>query len=362
MNAMVTFPDRAGSVSWDLASPGGCYEISRQCSDERAATPAHPPEPRPLPGPGTATGRQCGHDREMETAAGAPGCLQSSPPHSQSPAPRTRAGAGGAAPGVVVGSGRRVAGPASESLPPTQPLGGVSGVGALAVAALGGLAAPGPAGARPLSGLSPGVLAPGCLLPAPPRWAPALSVSRHRPRHPAADGPSLRRAQGGQWGGLLGALPALLSLPRVPPPHRQRARVHAAGLSGPGHDHQRARFYAGLPPGADSAQSHQAPAPLDQRTGRTGREHVQSRNGSSVSLRRRRAIAASDVCLRTLLQRASPVQSHGRPNAASAHAPLVCQTTATGSPGPCAHVHNVVTLDNQPLTMSHLPFTMNNQP
>src|SRR5437867_1626998 len=241
MNAMVTFPDRAGSVSWDLASPGGRYEISRQCSDERATTPAHPPELRPLSGAGTATGRQCGHDREMDTAAGAPGCLQSSPPHSQSPAPRTRTGAGGAAPGVVVGSGRRVAGPASESLPPTQSLGGVSGVGALAVAARGGLAAPGPAGARPLSGLSPGVLAPGCLLPAPPRWAPALSVSRHRPR---------------------------------------------------------------------------------------------------------RAIAASDVCLRTLLQRASPVQSHGRPNAASAHAPLVCQTTATVSPGTCAHVHNVVTLDS----------------
>src|SRR5437867_6292432 len=139
MNAMVTFPDRAGSVSWDLASPGGRYEISRQCSDERATTPAHPPEPRPLSGAGTATGRQWGHDREMDTAAGAPGCLQASPPHSQSPAPRTRTGAGGAAPGVVVGSGRRVAGPASESLPPTQSLGGVSGVGALAVAARGGL-------------------------------------------------------------------------------------------------------------------------------------------------------------------------------------------------------------------------------
>src|SRR5438094_748466 len=243
MNAMVTFPDRAGSVSWDLPSPGGRYEVARQCPDGRATTPAQPPEPRPLSGAGTATGRQWGHDREMDTAAGAPGCLQASPPHSQSPAPRTRTGAGGAAPGVVVGSGRRVAGPASESLPPTQSLGGVSGVGALAVAARGGLAAPGP-------------------------------------------------------------------------------------------------------PCADSAQSHHAPAPLDQRTGRTGREHVQSRDGPSFSLRRRRAIAASDVCLRTLLQRASPVQSHGRPNAASAHAPLVCQTTATVSPGTCAHVHNVVTLDS----------------
>src|SRR5881296_3242734 len=183
MNAMVTFHDRTGSVSWDLASPGGRYEISRQCSDQHAATSTHPPEPRPLSGAGTTAGGPCRHDREMETAAGAPGCLQSSPAHSQSPAPRARAGAGDAAPGVVVGSGRRMAGPASESLPPTQSLGGVWGVGALAVASLGRLAAPGPAGARPLSGLSPGVLAPGCLLPAPPRWAPALSVSRHRPRH-----------------------------------------------------------------------------------------------------------------------------------------------------------------------------------
>lgn len=87
-------------------------------------------------------------------------------------------------------------------------------------------------------------------------------------------------------------------------------------------------------------------SPVDEWAGGTDRQHDQDRDGLPVPFRHGCATPLGALWLRTLLQRPSPVQGHGREDPAPTHAGVVRQATQAVPPGPYRAVHNVVKLDS----------------
>lgn len=184
---------------------------------------------------------------------------------------------------------------------------------------------------------------------ATPRWRPTISVRRHRSGDSPDDHAGRHGPEHGQCSRISGALSTLLSVPPVSGVDRQRAGVHAARLSWAqrrSHDHGPSVSPA-MPTQPHPAQSDQGLPPLDQWLGRTHRRHHQSRDRLSLAFQLHGNARRGALWVRTVLQRASTVQSHRGQDPRAIDAGLVSPCTQTISPTTVRSAHNVVTLDKK---------------
>lgn len=345
---MMTMNRRSDKLDRSTHQEGGLHHLSRQRADDHASAQADSPQPRLLSGPGPGAGRQCRYRREVAPAPRSHGSLQPTAPSAQRLAPRSGLVVELVAEGLVAGSGHGVAGLAPDRVPATQSLGGVSGTGPVATPSAPQPTAPPEPPPWAVPGLSPWLRTYRYLCAAASGRPASISVRCHQSGYPADDDADRLGTRYGQCRGLPGPLSAVLSLPPLSGADRQQAGVHVVRVARPewGPHHQGPSIHPALSAWPDPAQPHQGVSSLDQRLGRAHRRHHQSRTGLSVAFRVDRHVRRGPLWVRTIFQRASPLQSDGRQHTRTVDARMVSPITHTISPAASRIVHNLVTLDS----------------